>query len=204
MTWIKTIPQSEADDKLRWALDAQRALYPKEYATPVQPTGDADIRHRRVAHPDPRRAVSRLLDLRRADVTRAAADAAAARDDHDDGLRHQSVPVLNHLARRVSASGHVGSTRWSRRSRRITRRAPIGEQDRVMLDYVVQLTRDATRLSPSDHERLRARRLRRSRHPSDYAHCLVVQLHQSRRGRVGRWARLGCPRTWEITVNADK
>ena len=40
MTWIKTVPQSEADDKLRWALEAQRALYPKEYATPVQPTGD--------------------------------------------------------------------------------------------------------------------------------------------------------------------
>jgi alkylhydroperoxidase family enzyme len=35
-------------------------------------------------------------------------------------------------------------------------RAPISEQDHVMLDYVVQLTRDATRLSPSDHERLRA------------------------------------------------
>ena len=35
-------------------------------------------------------------------------------------------------------------------------RAPIGEQDRVMLDYVVQLTRDATRISPSHHERLRA------------------------------------------------
>jgi len=35
-------------------------------------------------------------------------------------------------------------------------RAPIGEQDRVMLDYVVQLTRDATRISPAHHERLRA------------------------------------------------
>jgi uncharacterized peroxidase-related enzyme len=33
--------------------------------------------------------------------------------------------------------------------------APITEQDRVMLDYVVQLTRDATRISPRDHERLR-------------------------------------------------
>ena len=33
--------------------------------------------------------------------------------------------------------------------------APISEQDRVMLDYVVQLTRDATRLSLTDHERLR-------------------------------------------------
>jgi uncharacterized peroxidase-related enzyme len=34
--------------------------------------------------------------------------------------------------------------------------APISEQDRVMLDYVVQVTRDATRISPKDHERLRA------------------------------------------------
>ena len=34
--------------------------------------------------------------------------------------------------------------------------APIGEQDRVMLDYVVQLTKDATRISPADHRRLRA------------------------------------------------
>ncbi len=41
MTWIRTIPQSEADEKLRKALEGQRALYPKEYATPVQPTADA-------------------------------------------------------------------------------------------------------------------------------------------------------------------
>ena len=36
------------------------------------------------------------------------------------------------------------------------RSAPISEQDRVMLDYVVQITKDATRISPKDHERLRA------------------------------------------------
>lgn len=33
--------------------------------------------------------------------------------------------------------------------------APITAQDRVMLDYVVQITKDATRISPADHERLR-------------------------------------------------
>lgn len=33
--------------------------------------------------------------------------------------------------------------------------APITEQDRVMLDYVVQVTKDATLISPADHERLR-------------------------------------------------
>ncbi|HZI17773.1 MAG TPA: hypothetical protein VEY09_04185 [Pyrinomonadaceae bacterium] len=34
--------------------------------------------------------------------------------------------------------------------------APISEQDRAMLDYAAQITRDATRVSPADHERLRA------------------------------------------------
>jgi alkylhydroperoxidase family enzyme len=34
--------------------------------------------------------------------------------------------------------------------------APITEQERVMLDYVVQVTRDATRIGPQDHEGLRA------------------------------------------------
>ncbi len=33
--------------------------------------------------------------------------------------------------------------------------APISEQDRVMLDYVVKLTRDATKCSLQDHEELR-------------------------------------------------
>jgi uncharacterized peroxidase-related enzyme len=35
-------------------------------------------------------------------------------------------------------------------------RAPLSEQDRAMLDYVVQLTKDATRLTPADHDKLRA------------------------------------------------
>jgi uncharacterized peroxidase-related enzyme len=36
------------------------------------------------------------------------------------------------------------------------RTAPISEQDRVMLDYVVKLTKDATKCSPADHAKLRA------------------------------------------------
>jgi len=34
--------------------------------------------------------------------------------------------------------------------------APISQQDRAMLDYVVKLTRDATQVSPSDHATLRS------------------------------------------------
>ncbi len=40
--------------------------------------------------------------------------------------------------------------------RRDYRTAPISEEDRVMLDYVVKLTKDATQCSPADHTRLRA------------------------------------------------
>ena len=40
--------------------------------------------------------------------------------------------------------------------RRDYRRAPISEQNKIMLDYVVKLTRDATQCSPEDHQRLRA------------------------------------------------
>jgi len=36
------------------------------------------------------------------------------------------------------------------------RSAPISEQDRTMLDYAVKLTKDATKVSPDDHAKLRA------------------------------------------------
>jgi alkylhydroperoxidase family enzyme len=36
------------------------------------------------------------------------------------------------------------------------RKAPISGEEKVMLDYVVQITRDATRISPADHDRLRS------------------------------------------------
>ena len=42
MTWIKTVPMAEADEKLRRALEAQRELYPIEYAEPVHPINDGE------------------------------------------------------------------------------------------------------------------------------------------------------------------
>jgi uncharacterized peroxidase-related enzyme len=35
-------------------------------------------------------------------------------------------------------------------------KAPLSERERAMLDYVVQLTKDATRIGPQHHQRLRA------------------------------------------------
>jgi hypothetical protein len=40
MTWIKTVPLSEANKDLLRALEAQKALYPTEYATPVHPDAE--------------------------------------------------------------------------------------------------------------------------------------------------------------------
>jgi hypothetical protein len=39
MTWIKTVSPDESDE-VRNACEAQRELYPIEYATPVHPTAD--------------------------------------------------------------------------------------------------------------------------------------------------------------------
>jgi hypothetical protein len=39
MTWIKTI-SSETDEDVRRAIEAQRTLYPREYAEPIHPTPD--------------------------------------------------------------------------------------------------------------------------------------------------------------------
>ncbi len=40
MTWIRTIPLSQADPKLQGAVEGERRYYPVEYAEPVHPTGD--------------------------------------------------------------------------------------------------------------------------------------------------------------------
>jgi len=40
MTWIKTIPISEAGEKLRRAVESQHDIYPAEYAVPIHPTPD--------------------------------------------------------------------------------------------------------------------------------------------------------------------
>jgi hypothetical protein len=40
MTWIQTVPLSEASERLLRAIEDQKALYPAEYAVPIHPTPD--------------------------------------------------------------------------------------------------------------------------------------------------------------------
>ncbi len=41
MTWIKTVRMDE-DERVNKAIDAQRKLYPIEYASPVHPVNDGE------------------------------------------------------------------------------------------------------------------------------------------------------------------
>jgi hypothetical protein len=41
LAWIKTVKPEDADDKFRALMEAQRSLYPREYASPV-PAVDGD------------------------------------------------------------------------------------------------------------------------------------------------------------------
>ena len=43
MTWIRTIPFTQADEKLKTALEAQQKLYPKEYIRDPSDDGSASI-----------------------------------------------------------------------------------------------------------------------------------------------------------------
>ncbi|HEU0177545.1 MAG TPA: hypothetical protein VFV58_25055 [Blastocatellia bacterium] len=43
MTWIRTIRIEDADEKLQRMMESQRAMYPKEYASPVSPGGDSVV-----------------------------------------------------------------------------------------------------------------------------------------------------------------
>src|ERR687886_262160 len=107
MTWIKTIPVSEADEKLRRALAAQRELYPEEYATPVHPTPDGESSGIVASHsliPD---ALYHAFATFGVLMSPELPLGRAARDDRDGRLGREPVSLLNRVSRRVSASRHT-------------------------------------------------------------------------------------------------
>jgi uncharacterized peroxidase-related enzyme len=155
MTWIRTIPLTEADDKLRQAMEDQRALYPIEYATPVHPTegGGAQIVESHSLIPDA---------LYHAFATFGALmslDLPLSRRQHE--MITTVVSVTNRCVYWIES--HAEFLRRVTLDKNLVEAlekdyttAPITPQDRMMLDYVVKLTRDATKVSKDDHARLRA------------------------------------------------
>ena len=108
MTWIRTIPLPEGSEELREAMEGQKALYPQEYAVPIHPSegGGSQIVASHSLIPQALHHAFSTFGV--ADVSRPAAGTAATRDDRHHGLGHQSVCLLNRVARRVSASRHTG------------------------------------------------------------------------------------------------
>ena len=107
MTWIKTVPISESDEKLRRAMEA-RALSERVCCANSSDAGWPEFGHRRIAQPDSQRSLSRVCHVWIIDVAGVAVDQRAARDDYDRRLSRQSLSLLNRISRRVSASRYPG------------------------------------------------------------------------------------------------
>jgi uncharacterized peroxidase-related enzyme len=154
MTWIKTISVTE-DNEVRKASESQRHLYPIEYATPVHPTLDGESAGIVQSHSLIPEA---LFHAFATFGSLMSPELPLQRRQHE--MIATMVSVTNRCFYWIESHAEF--------LRRVTldedmvkalqedyENAPISEQDRVMLDYVVQITKDATRISPKDHERLR-------------------------------------------------
>ena len=154
MTRIKTIPFEDGDEKLRAAREAQQAMYPAEYRTPVPSIDGADggIVASHSLIPD---AMQHAF---------ATFGSLMAPDLPLDRRQQEMIATV------VSATNHtyyctVSHTEFLRRTtsddvlaeaiRRDFRSAPISDADRVMLEYAEQITLDATAVTDEHHRRLR-------------------------------------------------
>jgi uncharacterized peroxidase-related enzyme len=155
MTWIRTVPLSEAGEKLRHAMESQKAFYPLEYATPVHPTesGGAEIVESHSLIPDA------LFHAFATFGVLMSPDLPLSRRQHE--MITTMVSVTNRCVYWIES--HAEFLRRVTLDKELVAAlekdyttAPIGDQERVMLDYVVKLTRDATKVSKNDHQRLRA------------------------------------------------
>ena len=123
MTWIKTVPLTEADEELRQGDRGAKGPVPDRVRDAGSSHRRRSVADRGIAQPDSRGALPCVCDIRRADVPRLAARPAPARDDHHRGFGHQPVPLLNRIARRVSASGDTGRRTGSSARKGLHRRS---------------------------------------------------------------------------------
>ena len=155
MTWIKTVAVDESEE-VRKAVESQRALYPIEYATPVHPTADGETAGIVESHSLIPQALYHAF---------ATFGSLMSPDLPLTRRQHEMITTVVSVANRCFylIESHAEFLRRVTLDHDLVaaleedyRTAPISEQERVMLDYVAQVTRDATRISPADHERLRS------------------------------------------------
>src|SRR5262245_26834323 len=155
MTWIKTIPRHEAEGALRAAIEGQRDMYPAEYDTPGfsgAGPGESIVEAHSLlpealfhAFATFGALMNPALPLRREQHEMIATVVSAVNRCHYETVSHAE------FLRRVTLDETLAEA-----IRTDYTTAPISDRDRVMLDYVAQLTRDATRIQPEHHDRLRA------------------------------------------------
>jgi uncharacterized peroxidase-related enzyme len=155
LAWIRTIPPEESDERLQKARADQHRLYPGEYDEPVKALeeGLPGIVDAHTLIPD---ALYHSF---------ATFGSLMSPDLPLDRRQHEMIAAVVSLTNRCHycSESHVEFLRRVTRDEDLVRAlrddpatAPISERDRAMLEYAVKLTKDATRLSPQDHARLRS------------------------------------------------
>jgi len=155
MTWIRTVPKSQAGDAYRAALEAQHAWYPPEYdaQVPDLPGNDADgivaahslipnALHHQFA------TFGALMDPK-LPLTRRQHELIATVVSQTNCTRYCSVSHREFLRRATRDDGLVEGVR------RDYRTAPLTDAERAMCAFAEQITRDATQIQRSDIEQLR-------------------------------------------------
>lgn len=156
MTWIKTIPVSQAEGRLREAILAQRSLYPAEYGVQVPGVPGQDADGIVAAHSLIPEALEHAFSTFGAlmapelPLSRRQQELIAAAVSLTNRTFSCSVSHVEFL-RRVTADDALAEALAAD-----PERAPLDEVDRELVAYAVQITRDATQITRAHHDRLRA------------------------------------------------
>ncbi len=156
MTWIRTIPKSQADEQYRTALEAQHSWYPSEYGEQVAgiPANDGDgivaahslipqALHHAFA------TFGALMDPK-LPLSRKQHELIATVVSQTNCTSYCSISHREFLRRATGDDALVEAIH------RDYRTAPLTEADELMCAYAEQVTRDATQIQRADLNRLRA------------------------------------------------
>src|SRR5690606_14306018 len=149
MTWIKVIPLSQANEELREVREKQRQLYPPEYGVPIPGLPDSDTGGIVASHsliPEAMgHACATCGALTSADfpLSRRQHEPIATAVSQTNRTRYCSVSHREFLRRVTNDDELVRAFEEDPAS------APLSNADRAIVDYAVQITKDATKIDPA-------------------------------------------------------
>ncbi len=156
MTWIRTIPKSQADETYRAALEAQHAWYPQEYGVQVPgiPANDGDgivAAHSLIPHAlhHAFATFGTLMDPA-LPLSRKQHELIATVVSQVNCTSYCSISHREFLRRTTGDSALVQAVHQDYRT------APLSDADQAMCAYAEQVARDATQIQRTDLDRLRA------------------------------------------------